>query len=192
VGDIESVSDEALLAAVGAGDSGSLGALLNRHGPRVHGLARTLLWDAAAAEDAVQDTFLRVWRFAHGFDPRRGTASSWLYTIARNVCVDACRSRGLLVPIDPVALAGLLPPDPAKSPEDQAQATTDIRRVRRAVSLLPPEQLRALLQSRWYGMSAAEIAAADGLSLGTVKSRLRLALARLRTTLDEHYAEGGR
>jgi len=192
VGDIGSVSDEALLAAVGAGDSGSLGALLDRHGPRVHGLARTLLWDAAAAEDAVQATFLRVWRFAHGFDPRRGTASSWLYTIARNVCVDACRSRGLLVPIDPVALAGLLPPDPAKSPEDQAQAATDIRRVRRAVSLLPPEQLRALLQSRWYGMSAAEIAAADGLSLGTVKSRLRLALARLRTTLDEHYAEGGR
>jgi len=190
VGDIGSVSDEALLAAVGAGDSGSLGALLDRHGPRVHGLARTLLWDAAAAEDAVQDTFLRVWRFAHGFDPRRGTASSWLYTIARNVCVDACRSRGMLVPVDPIALAGLLPPDPAKSPEDQAQATTEIRRVRQAVSLLPPEQLRALLQSRWYGMSAAEIAAADGLSLGTVKSRLRLALARLRTTLDEHCADG--
>lgn len=190
MGDIGSVSDEALLAAVGAGDSGSLGALLDRHGPRVHGLARTLLWDAAAAEDAVQDTFLRVWRFAHGFDPRRGTASSWLYTIARNVCVDACRSRGMLVPVDPIALAGLLPPDPAKSPEDQAQATTEIRRVRQAVSLLPPEQLRALLQSRWYGMSAAEIAAADGLSLGTVKSRLRLALARLRTTLDEHCADG--
>lgn len=188
--DIRSVADEALLAAVGSGDVDALAVLLSRYGPPVHGLAQSLLADTAAAHDAVQETFLRVWRFAHGFDPRRGTARSWLLTVARNVCVDASRARGLQVPVDPVALVAMLPPDPAAGPEQQAETAADVARVRAAAAALPAEQLRALLQSRWFGMSASEIAAADQLPVGTVKSRLRLALARLRQTLAEASCEG--
>lgn len=88
----------------------------DRHAPRVHGLARVILGDPVAADDAVQETFLRVWRFASGFDPRRGSVAGWLMSAARNVSVDAARLRGTLQYLDPEILLSLAAAAPVSSP----------------------------------------------------------------------------
>lgn len=178
-------SDEALLAAVGAGDPAAFTVFFDRHAPRVHGLARIILGDPVAADDAVQETFLRVWRFASGFDPRRGSVAGWLMSAARNVSVDAARLRGTLQYLDPEILLSLAAAAPGAGPAEAALAASEADRVRTALMALPLEQRRVLLLARWWGLSAAEIAARDHLPVGTVKSRMRLGLARVRTLLDD-------
>lgn len=178
-------SDEALLAAVGAGDQAAFTVLFDRHAPRVHGLARIILGDPVAADDAVQETFLRVWRFASGFDPRRGSVAGWLMSAARNVSVDAARLRGTVQYLDPETLLALVTPAPGAGPAESALAACEVDRVRTALMALPPEQRRVLLLARWWGLSATEIAARDHLPVGTVKSRIRLGLARIRILLDD-------
>lgn len=189
-GGASGASDEVLLAAAALGDPDAVTELVQRHGGRVLGLARAVLADRGAAEDAVQETFLRVWRFADGFDARRGSAQTWLLAIARHVCVDLARAghRRHPVPVGADVLAGLLGEDPTPGPEDQALAATDVLRVRAALRTLPPPQQRALLLARWHGLSAAEIAEREGIPLGTAKSRLRLGLGALRRALlaDPH------
>jgi len=182
---IKAASDDALLSAAGRGDQASMAVLFDRHAPRVYGLGLALLRDAHAAEDALQETFLRVWRFADGFDPRRGSATAWLLTIARNVCADSARARGSTVVLDPALLTVLDEANISPGPEDAMQVAEEVRRVRAALAALPDEQRRALLLARWHGRSATEIAAYEGVPVGTVRSRLRLALGRLRLVLSD-------
>lgn len=172
-------TDEALLAAVAVGDPDAYGLLFDRHAPRVLGLARAMLGDDGAAQDVVQETFLRVWRFAGSVDPRRGSATSWLLTIARNLCVDTARARGHVVVVDPLVMIDLAGRDVGPTPAEAAVAAQDVARLRLAVAALPAAQRRALLLARWFGMSAAEIADREGVPVDTVRSRLRLALRRL-------------
>ncbi len=177
-------TDEALLAAVALGDPQAFAVLFDRHAPRVLGLARIMLGDDTAAQDILQDTFLRVWRYAGSVDPRRGSATSWLLTIARNLCVDTARTQDRVAAVDPRVLIEVVGREGGPSPEDRAAAADDLARLRTAVRALPPAQRRALLLARWHGRSAAEIAAAEGVPLETIRSRLRLALAHLQASMD--------
>jgi RNA polymerase sigma-70 factor (ECF subfamily) len=179
-----SVSDEALLAGLGAGDSRAAAAFVRRFQARVYGLALTIVRDPGAAQDVTQETFIRVWRNAASFDARRGRVAPWLLTIARNLAVDAARLRGVQ-PMDPNVLAASLQLGGSASAPDEAEPAPDEReRLREAILDLPPDQRSALVQAAYLGRTAREIGELDGVPLGTVKTRIRTAMIRLRAALE--------
>ena len=128
-----------------------------------------------AAEDFAQDAMLTVWRKAELFDARKARASTWIFTIARNRRIDALRKARRPEPEE-------LPwgPEPEPDQAEVLEAQQDTERLGAALSQLPEKQ-RALIERAFYGdLSHSEIAAETGLPLGTIKSRIRLALDRLR------------
>jgi RNA polymerase sigma-70 factor (ECF subfamily) len=170
--------DEDLIVAVARGDHPSLLALYDRHGRVAYGLAYRILGDAGAAEEAVQDGYLRVWRCASTFDSSRGGVRSWLLTIVHHCAIDLLRRRAGAPPV----VAGL---DEIADRQAVPDAWSDVsgrlesERVRTAVATLPGEQRRAIELAFFDGLTHREIAERDGLPLGTVKGRLRLGLKRL-------------
>jgi RNA polymerase sigma factor (sigma-70 family) len=179
-----SLSDEALLAGLGAGDAGAAAAFVRRFQGRVYGLALTIVRDPGLAQDVAQETFVRVWRNAESFDARRGRVAPWLLTIARNLAVDAARMRGVQ-PMDPDVLAASLQLGGAVGAPDEVEPAPDERqRLRAAIADLPPDQRSALVQAAYLGRTAREIGELDGVPLGTVKTRIRTAMIRLRAALE--------
>lgn len=177
-------SDVTLLACAAAGDNAAMGQLIRRHGTGVFGLAQAITGDRLLAEDAVQETFLRVWRFADGFDARKGHVRTWVLAIARNVSVDIARVRGRHPILDLAEIEAMLGPDAAPGPEGRVIAEVSRNEVRSALDRIPEPQRRALILARWMGWTAAEIAESEGVPVGTAKSRLRLGLAALRVELQ--------
>jgi RNA polymerase sigma-70 factor (ECF subfamily) len=177
------LEDEALLAAIAQGDAVAATVFVRRHQRRVYGLAITMCRDEKLAEDLAQQTFERVWHHAGNFDPRLGSARTWVSTITRRLCIDVLRTTRS-TPIDPIDLAALLPPDRA-SVEDLALAGVEVHRLRWAVAALPEEQRRAVLYSALGGHTAAEVAEIEDIPLGTAKTRLRQGMLRLRGLLVE-------
>ncbi len=180
--DVWSPSDESLLAGVAAGDAEAATALVRRYQRRVYGLARAVLGDPGAAEDVAQETFVRMWRHAEAYDPRRASVATWLLTIARNLSIDALRLRRA-DPVDPESLVALALPEPSVGPEDAAVDGDDLRRVREALRDLPAEQRVAVVRAAYLGQTAAEIGELEHIPLGTAKTRIRTALMKLRTAL---------
>lgn len=129
------------------------------------------------AEELAQETLLTVWRKASYFDPARACASAWLFTIARNLRIDALRREN-----SAIAYALKIEPDEVEpnTPETDSQIAERQDRIRAAIAVLPPEQLEVIQLSYFQDKPHAEIADELALPLGTVKSRLRLALAKLR------------
>jgi RNA polymerase sigma-70 factor (ECF subfamily) len=177
-----SASDETLLAGVAAGDAEAMTALVRRYQRRVYGLARTVLGDAAAAEDVAQEAFVRMWRHAEAYDPRRAAVATWLLTITRNLAVDALRLRRA-EPTDPAVLVDWSPPSPDDGPLDAALRDEDVRRVRAAIADLPVEQRTALVRAAYLGQTAREIGEHESIPLGTAKTRIRTAMLKLRAAL---------
>jgi RNA polymerase sigma-70 factor (ECF subfamily) len=183
--------DDELIAAVARGDHTALLGLYDRHGRVAYGLAYRILGDAGAAEEAVQDAFLRVWRRAATFDPERGAVRSWLLTIAHRCAIDLLRKRAGGPPV----VAGLDEMAERQATPDawkEVSERLDSERVRGAVATLPGEQRRAIEMAFFDGLTHREIAERDGLPLGTVKGRLRLGLRRLYGLLTEPAPEGER
>lgn len=177
-----SVSDEALVAGMASSDREAAAAFVRRYQRRVFGLAFAILGDRDGASDVAQEAFVRVWRHAAVFDARRGNVSTWLLTITRNLAVDAVRVRRA-VPVDPVVLATMNVPAGEPLPGGDVVLPAELQRLRAAMGKLPAEQRRALLLAA-YGLSAREIGERDGVPLGTVKTRIRTALGRLRSSLE--------
>jgi RNA polymerase sigma-70 factor, ECF subfamily len=133
----------------------------------------------ARAEEIAQDTMLAVWSKARLFDPAGASASGWIYRIAKNLHLDALRRDRRLA-----ALSAEAEPEEAPQP-DAAILTRDMQqRVRAAIAALTPEQLRVITLSFFEEKAHAEIAKELSIPLGTVKSRVRLAMQRLRDLLD--------
>lgn len=160
------------------GDQPALLALYYRYDRIAYGLAYSILHDAGAAEEAVQDAFVRIWRRTGTFDASRGSVRSWLLTIVHHCAIDLRRRRVR----GPLAVAGLdetaerrLVAGPGREGTDRFER----ERVRSAVELLPAAQRRAIELAFFEGLTHHEIARRDGLPLGTVKGRLRLGLRRL-------------
>jgi RNA polymerase sigma-70 factor (ECF subfamily) len=172
------VTDEGLLAAMAAGDTQAAAVFVRRHSARVFGLALAVVGTRCLAEEVAQDAFVRAWRYAGGFDPRRGAATTWLLAITRNAAIDAVRAR-TEDPVEPDRLMNLLEPVSATVVDDLA----DSQRIRQALRELPAEQARAVLLATFYGLTAREIAEREGIPLGTAKTRIRLGLSRLRDQL---------
>lgn len=181
---VDQLAEEALLAAVCGGDEEAAVALVRRFQHRVYGVALAVLGDAHLAEDVAQQTFERAWRLGTMFDPSRGGLGTWMCSIARNLAIDVARARRH-VPVDPAQL--LLQVNGSADPEALALAGEDAAQLRAALASLPPEQSRALILAGIAGWSGAEIAAAEGIPLGTAKTRIRTAMRRLRTQLSLEY-----
>jgi RNA polymerase sigma factor (sigma-70 family) len=174
---VASVTDEALIAALAAGDAEAATALVRRFQARVFGLASTMTGDASAAEEIAQETFVRVWRHAAAYDARRGRVSTWLLSITRNLAIDHLRGRRA-EPIDPGdAAARERALWTAMRAADDVEQISDLRD---ELAALPDEQRRALLLASLFGYTAAEISAIDGIPLGTAKTRIRAAMMKLR------------
>jgi RNA polymerase sigma factor (sigma-70 family) len=175
------VPDEALLALVARGDESALAELYDRFGGVAYGLAFRILRDGAFAQDAVQEAFLAAWRTAVSFDPARGSASTWLLTLVHRRAVDLVRreDRRRASSIEDLPVAS----------GDATDETAEVRERRRAVqaalAALPAEQREALELAYYGGLSQSELAERLGVPLGTVKSRMFAALAKLRELLAD-------
>jgi RNA polymerase sigma-70 factor (ECF subfamily) len=163
-------------------DRAAFAALFAWFGPRVKAWMIRAGSSPAAAEELAQETMLLVWQKAGQFDPVRAGASTWIFTIARNLRIDALRRE---------KHPSELMPDPTEAPEPLSQADGMIAiaqreiRIRAAVSLLPSEQAEVIRKAFFEDKAHSEIERDLGIPLGTVKSRLRLAMARLRAALED-------
>jgi RNA polymerase sigma factor (sigma-70 family) len=177
------LNDEALLAGFRASEPETAAAFVRRFQGRVFGLALTIIGDRAEAEEAAQETLLRAWRYAQGYDPRRGPVDTWLLAIARNVSIDRARVPRT-EPIDPCALLRLETTDAGPSPHERQIAADEAARLRGAIFTLPPEQRRALVLAAFLGRTAREIGTIEDAPLGTIKTRIRTAMLKLHTMLE--------
>jgi RNA polymerase sigma factor (sigma-70 family) len=180
--DLHALPDHALLVAYGRSDPTASPVFVERFQRRVYGLALTILRDAPAAEDAAQEAFLRAWRHAEVFDARRGSVLTWLLTITRNTAIDSLRVRRPHA-VDPDELVAWSPIARSGEPIDAVVLADDAERLGRAINRLPEAQRRAVVLAGMWGLSAREVAAIERIPLGTAKTRIRIALRRLRVML---------
>jgi RNA polymerase sigma-70 factor, ECF subfamily len=172
-------ADAALVRRILNGDEAALGALYDRYGRLVYSVSLRILRDAGAAEEVLQDIFHQLWRVAASFDLARGSLSSWLMVMARNRSIDRLRRRGLAMA---ETSAEALPPSKFDLESDVAQKEM-IGRVRGAMDALPEPQRKAMELAYFEGLTQSEIADRTGDPLGTVKTRMRAALASLKKAL---------
>jgi RNA polymerase sigma factor (sigma-70 family) len=178
------LSDEALLSGLAAGDPDAATAFTRRFQARVYGLVLTIVRDEGTAEDVAQETFVRAWKHARTYDPRRGRVATWLLTIARNLAIDVIRVKKA-EPLDPDVVADKLQQaGGGGGPADQGGPPDERDRVRRAIADLVPDQRRALFLAVYLGRTAKEISELEGIPLGTAKTRIRAAMLKLRDSLE--------
>lgn len=176
------MAERAWIRGAQRGSVDDLERLFREHWPRAYRAARLVTGDAAAAEDIAQEAFVRAWKHAGAFDPRRGSVVGWLLTITRNLAIDAVRVRKP-VAIDPAALLGYDAATAERGPGEHAELADDRERLRVALARLPEEQSRAVVLAGLLGYTAREIGEMEDIPLGTAKTRIRTALLRLRTAL---------
>lgn len=180
-----------LVGRVAAGDEQALAALYDETSRLVYGLLLRVLNDAGAAEEVLLDVYTQAWRQAASYSAVRGAPMAWLTTIARSRAIDRLRSgraeRERTEPLDP----SLYRRAGAEDAEDEWSARESQRAVGAALEGLAPEQRELIELAYFRGMSHSEIAAARGLPLGTVKTRIRLGMAKLREALRPLYGGGG-
>jgi RNA polymerase sigma-70 factor (ECF subfamily) len=169
------------IAAIAKGrDKQAFAALFSHFAPRVKSYLLRCRLDAALAEELAQETLLTVWRKAATFDPQRAAVSTWIFTIARNLRFDAVKGAPHPDAIEEYPLLESLDPLPA----DALLTSEREEKTRRALTDLPEDQAEVVRLSFFEDKPHSEIAAQLGIPLGTVKSRLRLAFARLKTSLE--------
>jgi RNA polymerase sigma-70 factor, ECF subfamily len=208
-GDRERADDTALVREIAAGSEDALGMLYDRYVDAVYAAASRLTTDRQIAEEVVQETFLALWNRAELFNPAVGSLAAWLHTIARNRTVDRLRSAGRrpsLVPFsatggedehDTAALDRLVATGtivggagPGPGPEGELAATELRHVIREALDDLPEVERTAIVLAYREELSQTEIAERLGWPLGTVKTRTRRALLRLRGALAEELGPG--
>lgn len=181
--------DEQLVARMIAGETAALETLYDRYAPSVMGFVLRIVGDRAAAEDLVQETFWRAWNHGAAFRRERGTFSAWLFAIARNAAIDRLRRNRKVqtVPLEPDGedRPAFDLPDPDADVPESAFAAIRRRRVRTALGQLPEEQGRVIELAYLHGLTRQEIAERLRIPLGTVHTRARLALQKLRTLLAD-------
>lgn len=162
-------------------DRAAFAELFDHFAPRLNSYLRRLSLEPGEAEELTQEVMIVLWHKANLFDPAKSSLSTWLFRIARNRRIDLMRRdrSGQLDPHDPM----FRPEDP-EQPDARIDEYNRDARVRAAMEDLPPEQYELVRQSFFLGLSHSEIAANTDLPLGTVKSRIRLAFARLRNALE--------
>ena len=171
------------MSRIAGGDADALGELYDHYGRVVFGLIYRMLGSPESAEEVSQNAFHSVWRQASAYRAERGSVRTWLLAIARNAAIDWRRSKANRKDRETAIDESLMLIDELRV-EDHVIASLRAQRVRAAVASLPREQQEALSLAFWSGLSQSEIATRTGAPLGTVKSRVRLGMARLREWLS--------
>jgi RNA polymerase sigma-70 factor, ECF subfamily len=169
-----STDDGALLQRVRQGDHSAMAEVFDRYSRAVYSVALRILKDSGHAEDVMQEIFFQVWRNSDSFVQGRGSLGAWLVVVARNRSIDLLRRRKPTDSVDEVILAS--PGDLASEAEHNAM----MEKVQKVLQGLPAEQQRSMELAFFEGLSHSEIAEKTGEPLGTVKTRIRLALITLR------------
>ena len=173
----------ALVAQIANGDQTALSQLYNATNRLIFGLILRILSNRAIAEEVLFEVYAQVWRQAHRYDTARGSALSWMTTMARTRAIDRLRSEKNYQQQDELTEKTGSAPTRDSNPEWQA-LTSELRTlIRAALNSLPAEQREVIEQSYFLGMTQTEIAEYSNLPLGTVKTRTRLAMERLRKSL---------
>ena len=182
---------QGMIGRVAAGDEQALAALYDETSRIVYGLLLRILTDASAAEEVLLDVYTQVWRQAASYSRERGAPLAWLTTIARSRAIDRLRAgrteRQKTEPLDP----SLYRSASADDVEGEWSARETGARVRAALDTLSPEQREVIELAYFGGMTHSEIAAANGQPLGTVKTRIRLGMSKLRDALKGTYGSEG-
>ncbi len=184
--DYQGLEDLHLIQRTASGDASALEELYARYSTAVYSLARYMLRNEASAEDATQDVFLNIWTKSATYKPERGAPRSWLMSVAHNKIIDIIRSRRRHLNMgDQKDYETLdLLPSGNRATEEQAELNLEGDRIRRALETLPDPQRAAIVLAYFEGYSQSEIAAKLGVPLGTVKTRMRLAMQKLRLELE--------
>jgi RNA polymerase sigma-70 factor (ECF subfamily) len=185
-------SDEECVAQMMAGVPGALEILYDRYAAAVMGLAYRIIQDTAMAEDVVQETFWRVWRNAASFREERGSFTGWMFTIARNICLDRLRrlKANIATGINEAeSLALEEQEDLLINTAETALREIKHQKVRAAMLMLPPEQVEVIEMAFFQGLSRQEISKKLETPLGTIHTRARLALQKLRALLVDQGFE---
>lgn len=181
-------SDEALLTAVARGEHEALAALYDCYAGAVFAMALRIVADRELAQEVTQEIFLRVWRYAASYDPARGRVTTWMLGLTHHLAIDQVRRRRTrvrsLTEGDSVEAAQAEVADPAADVEVQVWSAERQRVLAAALRDLPAPQREVIEHAYYRGLTQVEIAARIGIPLGTVKTRLRLGVRRLRAILQ--------
>jgi RNA polymerase sigma-70 factor, ECF subfamily len=177
------------LQRMALGDHAALARCYDQMGPVVFSLAVRMLRDRPAAEDVTQDIFVQVWRQAANYDTSRGSPEAWIMMIARTRVLDRLRSRAAGVVLKPVGDNLPDAPDGEDWPDDLAISREDAVNVRMALSELPQDQRHAIELAFFDGLTHVEISDKLTVPLGTIKTRIRLGLIKIRDRLQELMGE---
>ena len=177
-------ADRQIVRRMAGGDHHALGELYDRHARLLFSLALRIVRERADAEDVLQEAFAQVWRQAERFEAVRGTVAGWLVTVTRSRALDRLRQRRL----QPAGVADFdgfaqTVPDPARGLDVQLATAEQAERVRLALAALQDDQRVPLELAYYEGLSQSEIAVKLGVPLGTIKTRMRQTLRRLRDAL---------
>jgi RNA polymerase sigma factor (sigma-70 family) len=179
--------DAALVAGLAVDDEPAAVAFVRRFQGPVYGLAVSITHDEGLAQDVSQEVFVRAWRAAGSYDVRRASVLTWLLTITRNAAIDAVRANrpipteGAL--LEEMITATMQSPSPEGDVERHAERDAAVAHLR----ALPPEQSRAVVLAVIGGRTAAEVGLAEGISLGTAKTRIRTGLRRVRAAMEAEH-----
>ena len=174
--------DELLVRVGRDRDKSAFAELFDYFAPRVKSFLLRFGTDMSLAEEIAQEAMIMVWRRAETYDPRQSAASTWIFTIARNKRIDRLRRENRPLPdmTDPAVM-----PESIETGEIQVARMQQEKKIRHALKNLPEEQAKMIFSAYYEEKSHREIAEESGVALGTVKSRIRLALNRLRAQIDE-------
>jgi len=184
--DYSALKDEEIIARVRSGEGWAMSVLYDRYARLVFSLSLKILNDRSAAEETVQEVFVKVWKRCREYDARRGKFSSWLTGIAHNHAIDELRRRRVRPSAsdgEDDAMDAVLDDGPA--PLDLAMQSLEHRRIVEALKQIPDEQRHAIEMAYFEGLTQQEIAERLGDPLGTVKTRMRLGMQKLKTLLGE-------
>jgi RNA polymerase sigma-70 factor (ECF subfamily) len=187
--DYSAFDDEALLRLIAHARADALSVLYDRYARLIYSLAYRIVGDPSAAEEVTQDVFLRVWEKANTYQSEQAKVSTWLVSIARHRAIDLVRQRGARAEGYSAAWEDLpqsiIPRTEGRNPEELSGQAIQAKRVREAIATLPVEQRQALAMAFLQGYSHSEIAEKIGEPLGTVKTRIRLAMQKLHHLLSD-------
>jgi RNA polymerase sigma factor (sigma-70 family) len=181
---VKNTLDETLMQQIRGGDHQAFATLVGRHLDALHGFAQRLLGNPADADDIVQETFLRVWHKAEKWRPKSAKVSTWLHSIAHNLCIDFHRrNKGETVDIADVDLIDPHLPDDSRQQEDVAV------QVKAALQQIPESQRSAIILCHYQGMSNREAAQALGISVSALESLMARGRRKLRNILQTQVAD---
>lgn len=182
---IKEWSDEQLIANVARGDTAAYETLYDRYSSAIMGFALKITGDRSLAEEILQETFWRVWSKADLFQSQRGAFTSWFFGIARNLSIDMLRrQRTQAQPADESERMIEQTPDPSLDVPETAWLKVKYQQMRAAIESLPKEQRNVIEMAYFRGMTRQEIARITGEPLGTIHTRARLAIQKLRDELQ--------